>query len=166
MLMFNRGWGREVGQGVRFLYGRNANTNAKYRMPSIATTFLNKVHKRAGTSLHLGPSSWLNTTLSRPEGQSPGQGGATTHIHMQPTLPARPHSASRRSGRSHNTRTHAANPAGQTTLGKSPVREEPQHTHSLITTHKVETSGRKGGGGGACNKKCCINLQIEQQNVL
>ena len=127
MLMFNRGWGREVGQGVRFLYGRNANTNAKYRMPSIATTFLNKVHKRAGTSLHLGPSSWLNTTLSRPEGQSPGQGGATT----QPTLPARP---------------------------------EPQHTHSLITTHKVETSGRKGGGGGgACNKKCCINLQIEQQ---
>ena len=62
--------------------------------------------------------------------QVAGQGGATTHEHMRPTLPAKPHSASCWSGRSRNTRTHAANPAGQTALGRSPVREEPQHTNT------------------------------------
>ena len=97
------------------------------------------------------------------------------HTHKQPPLPARPHKASRRSGKSHNTytsshpcrpdrtrqvagqgratthtsshpcrpdrtrqvtgqgrattHTQAATPAGQTAQGKSPVREEPQHTH-------------------------------------
>ena len=50
--------------------------------------------------------------------------------HAEPTLPARPHSAGRRSGRSRNTHTSGTNPAGQTALGRSPVREEPQHTHT------------------------------------
>ena len=58
------------------------------------------------------------------------QGGAATHPHMRPNLPARPHSAGRRSGMSRNTPTHATKPAGQTALGRSPVREEPQHTNT------------------------------------
>ena len=37
--------------------------------------------------------------------QVTGQGRATTHKHMQPILQARPHSASHRSGKSHNTNT-------------------------------------------------------------
>ena len=77
-----------------------------------------------------------------------------THTHAGPTLPARPHLAGCRSERSRNTHTHmrdqpcrpdctwqvagqrgaaththtcGTNPAGQTALGRSPVREEPQH---------------------------------------
>ena len=61
------------------------------------------------------------------------QGGAATRERMRPTLPARPHLAGRRSGRSHNTRTHATNPAGQTTLGRSPVRKKPQHIYMRPT---------------------------------
>ena len=81
--------------------------------------------------------------------QVAGQGGATTHVHMQPTLPARPHSASRRSGRSHNTRTHAANPAGQTALGRSPVREEPQHTYKCSQPCRPDRTRQVAGQGGA-----------------
>ena len=64
-------------------------------------------------------------------GQVAGQGAAATHKHMQPTLLARPHWAGRRSGSSCNTQTHATNPAGQTALGRSPVRKQPQHTNTL-----------------------------------
>ena len=76
--------------------------------------------------------------------QVAGQGGAETHKHMwnqpcrsgrscdtqthaEPTLPARPHSAGHRSGRGRDTHTCGTNPPGQTALGRSPVREEPQH---------------------------------------
>ena len=57
------------------------------------------------------------------------QGGAATHKHIRPTLLARSHLAGRRSGRSCNTRTCATNPAGQTALARSLVREEPQRIH-------------------------------------
>ena len=90
--------------------------------------------------------------------QFAGQGRATTHIHIhtQQTLPARPHSAVRRSGKSHNTHTctHTANPAGQTTLGRSPVREEPQHTYTRSKpcrsgkSHNTHTHAANPAGQG------------------
>ena len=89
-------------------------------------------------------------TCSRPcrsdhSRQVTSQGRVTTHKHTQPTLPARPHLASHRSGKSHNTQTHAADPAGQTALGRSPVREVPQHTNTQgrpDRTRLVTSQGR------------------------
>ena len=78
-----------------------------------------------------------------------GQGGAATHKHMRPTLPAIPDSAGCRSGRSHNTRTHAANPAGQTALGRLPVREEPQHTNTCGQPCRPDRTRQVAGQGGA-----------------
>ena len=88
--------------------------------------------------------------------QVAGQGGATTHEHMQPTLPAmpaRPHLAGRRSGRSRNTRTHATNPAGQTALGRSPVREEPQHTNTCDQPCRPDRTWQVAGKGGDATRK-------------
>ena len=59
---------------------------------------------------HLGTSCGSTGHFCRPDRtrQVAGQGGAATHTHTHagPTLPARPHSAGRRSGRSRNTHTH------------------------------------------------------------
>ena len=81
--------------------------------------------------------------------QVAGQGRATTHMHTQQTLPARPHSAGRRSGKSHNTHAHAAKPACQTTLGRSPVREEPQYTYSRSKTCRPDRTQQVAGQGRA-----------------
>ena len=93
-----------------------------------------------------------------PLGSSTCQGGATTHVHMQPSLLDRPHLAGHRvreepqhihtcgqlcwpdhtlqvvvSGRSHNTSTLAASPVGQTTLIKVVLNEvDKPGIHMLI----------------------------------
>ena len=85
--------------------------------------------------------------------QVAGQGGAATHEHMRPNLPARPHLAGHRSGRSLNTRTHATKPASQTALGRSPVREEPQHTNTCDQPCRPDRTWQVAGQGGASTHK-------------
>ena len=81
--------------------------------------------------------------------QVAGQGGAANHKHMQPTLPARPHSAGRQSGRSHKPQTHVTNPAGKTALGRSPVREEPQTTNTCDQPCRPDHTRQVSSQGGA-----------------
>ena len=85
--------------------------------------------------------------------QVTGQGRATTHKHMQPTLPVRPLSAGHQSGKSHNTQTHAADPAGQTALGKSPVKEEPQYTNARSRPCRPDRTRQVTGQGSATTHK-------------
>ena len=87
-------------------------------------------------------------TCDRPDRtrQVAGQGGAATHQHMRPNLPARPHLGGHRSEKSRNTPTHVTNPASQTALSGLPVREEPQHTN---TCDQPDRTRRVAGQGGA-----------------
>ena len=79
-----------------------------------------------------------------------------TQTHAEPTLPARPHSAGRRSGRSRNTQTHSEPtlPARPHSAGRRSRRRHNKQTHAGPTLPaRPHSAGRRSGR--SCNTYAC-----------
>ena len=111
------------------------------------------------------PHSTHNTPNTRSQPCRPdrswqvaGQGGATTHEHTRPTLPARPHSAGRQSGRSHNTHTcgQPCRPERTRQVASQGGATAHEHTRPTLPA-RPHSAGRRSGRSrntGICDQLC------------